>query len=299
MLFLRERSFAFGQLFFSFKTGLMVSTKYIDIHGHRGARGLFPENTLTAFEGALKMGVDALELDVVISKDLEVVVSHEAWMNSLFCTRPDGHPVENDPDKYNLFHMTYPQIAAYDCGKRGNAEFPSQEPMPERKPLLREVFTRIESYAHAHGLKPISYNIEIKTEQPSRAFNPDPLAFVDLVYNAVKSSGAFSRCAIQSFDVEVLRCMKQKDASMKLGLLVENRDGFQVNLDRLNFKPDVYSPDFEMMDAGLVEKIHTLGIRFIPWTVNEPKDIQQMIDLGVDGIITDYPDRAITLVRTN
>src|ERR1700757_4808979 len=120
---------------------------HIEIHGHRGARGYYPENTITSFIEAIKLGVTAIELDVVISKDMQVVVSHEAWMNEAFCSRPDGMEVEsNSRAKYNLFKMKYEEIVKFDCGNRGNTEFPLQQPMPEHKPLLSEVIDKVESY---------------------------------------------------------------------------------------------------------------------------------------------------------
>ena len=157
--------------------------KNINIHGHRGARGLFPENTVAAFIEAVKMGVDTLELDVVISADNKVVVSHEPWMNELFCTKPDGTPVEkNAGQKYNLHKMTYAEIKSFDCGKRTNPGFPQQKAIPSYKPLLREVIEEVETFTKENKLPPVKYNIEIKSEQKDDGiFNPLPEIFVNLV----------------------------------------------------------------------------------------------------------------------
>src|ERR1035437_7559361 len=144
----------------------MHKQKIIDIQGHRGARGLFPENTLTSFIEAVKLGVDTLEMDVVISLDWQVVVSHEAWMNEAFCNCPDGKEVEaNSKDKYNLYKITYSEIATYDCGIRGNKEFPLQKKIAAHKPLLSEVITKIDAYTKENKLPAIKYNIEIKSEE--------------------------------------------------------------------------------------------------------------------------------------
>lgn len=279
---------------------LKHNARQVDIQGHRGARGYYPENTITAFIEAVKLGVTILELDVVISKDLQVVVSHEAWMNDVFCTRPDGIEVEkNSKEKYNLYKMPFSEIAKYDCGKRGNPEFPLQEAAPECKPLLSEVVTKVDGYTKERKLLPVKFNIEIKTEDGEKdgVFNPDPKTFVNLVYNEIKKQNIIERTNLQSFDVRILQEIKKKDSTIKTALLVENEDGLEINLKRLGFIPNIYSPDFMLVDEELVKNVKEKNMKLIPWTVNEVKDIKKMIALGVNGVITDYPDRAIDLIR--
>jgi len=277
----------------------MQYQKQIDIQGHRGARGLYPENTITSFIEAVNLGVNTLEMDVVISKDLQVVVSHEPWMNEIFCTRPDGKEVEaNSKEKYNLYKMTYAEIATYDCGIRGNIEFPLQEAVSERKPLLSEVIEKVEAYISENGLPPVKYNIEIKSEEGGDGiFNPAPKKFVELVYAEVKKQNIIYRINLQSFDVRILQEIKKIDTSISISLLVENEDGFEINMKRLGFVPTTYSPDFNLVTEELVKSVRDKKMKLIPWTVNETKDMKRMIAMGVDGIITDYPDRAIDVVR--
>lgn len=273
---------------------------HIEIHGHRGARGYYPENTITSFIEAVKFGVTAIELDVVISKDMQVVVSHEAWMNDIFCTRPDGIEVEeNSREKYNLYKMNYAEISKYDCGKRGNTSFPLQEPVAEHKPLLSKVIEKVDAYTKENKLLPIKYNIEIKTEEYEKdgVFNPDSKTFVNLVYKEIEKQKIIERCNLQSFDVRILQEIKKKDKEIEIAFLVENKDGFESNMKRLGFIPDTYSPEFILIDESLVKSVRDKNMRLIPWTVNETKDIKRMIDLGVDGIISDYPDRVVDLVR--
>lgn len=271
----------------------------IDIQGHRGARGLFPENTITSFIEAIKLGVDTLEMDVVISKDLQVVVSHEAWMNDFFCTRPDGKVVEeNSKDKYNLYKMTYAEISNYDCGIRGNKEFPLQKKLTEHKPLLSEVIKHVEEFVCENKLRPIKYNIEIKSEEgEDGAFNPEPKQFVELVYNEIVKHKIVEKTNLQSFDVRILQEIKKKDTCIQMALLVENEGGLEVNLKRLGFVPNTYSPDFYLVDVILVQQVHKYSMKLIPWTVNEITDIKKLIALGVDGIISDYPDRVIETIK--
>ncbi len=279
---------------------LKKNSRHIEIHGHRGARGYYPENTVTSFIEAVKLGVDTLEMDVVISKDGQVVVSHEAWMNDVFCTRPDGIEVEkNSREKYNLYKMPFSEIAKYDCGKRGNAEFPLQEAVPEHKPLLSEVITKVDAYTKENKLLSVKYNIEIKTEVAEKdgVFNPDPKTFVTLVYNEIKKQNSIGCTNLQSFDVRILQEIKKKDPTIKMALLVENKDGLEINLKRLGFIPNTYSPDFYLVDETLVKDLQEKKIQLIPWTVNEVMDMRKLVALGVNGIITDYPDRAIDLIR--
>jgi len=273
--------------------------KKIDIQGHRGARGLFPENTITSFIEAIKLGVDTLEMDVVISKDLQVVVSHEAWMNDMFCTRPDGKEVEaNSKEKYNLYKMTYAEIAKYDCGIRGNKEFPLQKKLAEHKPLLSEVIRKVEAFTHENKLYSIKYNIEIKSEEgEDNLFNPEPKTFVELVYNEIEKHEIIDRTNLQSFDVGILQEIKKKDVTIQMALLVENEDGLEVNLKRLGFIPNTYSPDFYLVNDALVKQVHERNMKLTSWTVNEITDIKKIIALGVDGIISDYPDRVVETIK--
>jgi glycerophosphoryl diester phosphodiesterase len=273
--------------------------KKIDIQGHRGARGLFPENTVTSFIEAIKLGVDTLEMDVVISKDLQVVVSHEAWMNDIFCTRPDGKEVEgNSKDKYNLYKMTYAEIEKYDCGIRGNKEFLLQKKIAEHKPLLGDVIKKVEAFTRENKLYPIKYNIEIKSEErEDNLFNPEPKTFVELVYNEIEKHEIIKRTNLQSFDVRILQEIKKKDSIIQIALLVENEDGLEINLQRLGFIPNTYSPDFYLVNDVLIKQVHAKNIKLIPWTVNEITDIKKLIALDVDGIISDYPDRVIETIK--
>ncbi|HKC66819.1 MAG TPA: glycerophosphodiester phosphodiesterase family protein [Bacteroidia bacterium] len=276
-----------------------MQNKKIDIQGHRGARGLFPENTVTAFIEAVKMGVDTLEMDVVISKDLQVVVSHEAWMNKAFCVKPNGEEIEaNSKEKYNLYKMPYTEIIRYNCGIKGNKKFPLQKKISEHKPLLTEVIEKVEAFVAGSKLPAIKYNIEIKSEEgQDNVFNPEPKAFVELVYTEIEKYKILDRIILQSFDVRILQELKKRNSTPQMALLVENINGLEANLKKLGFIPDIYSPYFHLINDTLVQKVHEHNMRLIPWTINETSDIKKMIALGVDGIISDYPDRVIEITK--
>jgi glycerophosphoryl diester phosphodiesterase len=270
------------------------------IQGHRGARGHFPENTIQGFLQAIAMGVNGIEMDVVISKDKQVVVSHEPWMNELFCLDPEGMPVEkNTRGQYNLYHMTYAEIASFDCGVNGNPNFPEQKKVSAVKPLLRDVIRSVEAFLQKDQLPGITYNIEIKSEpELYQDFQPEPAEFVALVMAEIKQHKLKGDFYISSFDPAILQVVHQKHPDVQIGLLVENSAALHENLKTLGFKPGIYSPYFQLINEELIAELHAQQIRLNTWTVNNTEDMKKLVELGVDGIITDYPDRLVKLIKT-
>jgi len=264
-----------------------------DWQGHRGARGLLPENSIPGFKRALELGVTTLEMDLVISKDSLVVVSHEPWLSSEICQYPDGSPLREGADTaYNLFAMPYAQIRQFDCGSQVHPRFPEQEKLITYKPLLREVIDSAEAHARRLGRPLPRYNLEIKRRPAwDSLFHPAAEPFVDLVLATVRNYRITKRSVIQSFDLETLRLVRQKAPDLPLALLIENELSPQANLDQLGFTPEIYSPWYQLVDSALIEWATARSINIIPWTVNDPTDMKALIELGVDGIITDYPNR--------
>ncbi len=270
-----------------------------DWQGHRGGRGLMPENTIPAFQKALDLGVTTLELDVVISADQQVVVSHEPYFNSAFTAKPDGSPVAKSEEKsLNLFKMPYSEIKKYDVGQRGNPGYPEQQKLAVVKPLLREVLAAAEAHAHKTGRPLPRYNVEIKSEAKEYGLSQPPVAeFCELVYAVLKAGLPPERLTVQSFDFNVLRHWKKEtDAgrfSPKISLAaLVNVQGPEAAVKELGFKPTIYSPYFALLTKSRLDEAHGLGLKVIPWTVNDPDKMQKLKDWGVDGLITDYPDRA-------
>jgi glycerophosphoryl diester phosphodiesterase len=271
----------------------------LDIQGHRGARGLMPENTIPAFLRALDEGVTTLELDVVISSDNQVVVSHETYMSAGICTKPDGTAVEvSEAQNFNIYQMTYAEVSAFDCGSRGNSRFPEQKKMKTVKPLLTDMIDAVEKYVAQNKLSPVNYNIELKSS-PSRdgVFHPEVKDFADIVQRTIKSKLPVDRYTIQCFDFRVLQYFHQTYPKVALVALVENTRGVKANIADLGFTPEVYSPYFKLISKKDIDYCHTQGMKVVPWTVNALKDMKKMVKKGVDGIITDYPDRARELSR--
>lgn len=274
-----------------------------DLQGHRGARGLLPENTIPAFERALDLGVTTLELDAVVAADGEVVVSHEAWMSAEICAHPDGRPVApEEAETLLIYTMPYSEVARYDCGRRGNPRFPEQQALPAAKPRLADVIAHAEAHARATGRPLPFYNVETKSQPRWDGLrHPDPDTFARRVVDVLRDGGVLERSTLQSFDVRTLRAARAYAPGLGLVLLVDADaanlpgDTFAQHLDALGFVPQGYSPHFSRVSAALVREAHARGVKVIPWTVNEVDDMARLVALGVDGLITDYPDRFAAL----
>lgn len=273
----------------------------IQVQGHRGDRGNFPENSIPAFISAVKKGVDVIELDIVISRDKKVVVSHEPYMSSLYVTTPKGDSINKAMERsYNIYKMSYDSIRQFDAGSRGNPLFPGQKKMRVYKPLLSEVIDTVEAFIAAEELQPVKYNVELKSVPAEYGiFQPQPAEFVDLVMNVIKEKGIEDKINIQSFDPEILNLMHEKYPEIEIAYLVSN-EGIKENLSLLNFKPEIYSPNYRLVkNEQFIDSIEFAGMKLIPWTVNEPEDIKKMMDFKVDAIITDYPERVLEIKKAS
>jgi len=279
------------------ETKAVAPASGIQVQGHRGDRGNFPENSIPAFISAVKKGVDVLELDVVISKDKQVVVSHEPYMASLFASSVSGDSIKKaDERSYNMYEMSYDSIRQFDIGSRGNRLFPDQVKMKAYKPLLSEVIDSVETYITTNGLPQVKYNIELKSVKAEYGkYQPIPEEFVDFVMGVIGDKDIENKISIQSFDPAILNWMHQKYPRIEIAYLISS-GGIDQNLALLNFKPEIYSPNYRLVKNALfVDSIRSLKMDLVPWTINEIADIQKMIDLKVDGIITDYPERVLEM----
>jgi glycerophosphoryl diester phosphodiesterase len=270
-----------------------------DIEGHRGCRGLYPENTIVAFIHAVQLGVNTVETDMQISKDGKIVISHDAFMGANICTKPDGKPVDAaDESKYKIYTLTYDEIKKFDCGSRGNAKFPDQQKVSTVKPLLSEVIDTVEKYIKEHNLPPVRYNIETKSTVAGDDINhPKPAVFARMVYDLIKQKGVINKCIIQSFDPRTLQEIRKIDPNITTALLVENLKGLKANLKELGFNPTIYSPYYVLVNKKLIRECHRLHIQVLPWTVNDERKMVELKQMGVDGLISDYPDREIKVLR--
>ena len=265
-----------------------------DWQGHRGCRGLMPENSIPAFLKALEYpAVTTLELDLAVSKDKQLIVSHEPWFNPSICLQPGGDSIRRkDEHKFLIYQMTSDDIRAFDCGSLGNPRFPGQQKQKTWKPTLREVVEAVRA-KRPDKASNIRWNIEIKSQPEWDGVRHPPIEeFCNLVVAELKTLGITDHANLQSFDVRPLQYLHRTNPSLKLALLVENIRGLDYNLSNLGFQPDFYSPYYRLVSRKTLKRCHEKGIQVIPWTVNEVKDMRALLHLGVDGIITDYPDRA-------
>ena len=268
--------------------------KPFDWQGHRGARGLAPENAIPAFLTALSFAkITTLELDVVISADGKVVVSHEPWLNAKICLDAKGHALnEKKKEEVNLYKMDYKEIIKCDCGSRGNPSFPEQKAIFAYKPLLSDVVNEVRQYVKKVGKSMPQFNIEIKSGPSSDGiFTPEVNVFAEIVRKEIKKLKIQDISSIQSFDPRALRYLHKKDKELVLVYLVEKVEDVKQQIDLLGFTPAIYSPYFEKVTSATVDQCHKMGMKIIPWTVNDTEQMKKLVQLGVDGIITDYPDR--------
>lgn len=272
----------------------------LDIQGHRGCRGLMPENTTQAMIHAIKLGVSTIEMDVVISKDSLVVLSHEPWMSHEICLDPQGRPFTYEAGlAYNIFQMTFDSIQKFDCGSKFHARFPQRKLMPTAKPLLAELIDSVEAFIKRENIAPVKYNIEIKsTPNGDSYYHPEVNTFCNLVMDVLKRKLGTERVILQSFDVRVLQYLHEMYPEWTLSYLVEakRQSNMSYFLKMINFIPAIFSPQWDMVDDQLVMEARKLGMRIIPWTVNDKTDMHRLLQLGVDGIITDYPDRLLEVL---
>ncbi|MCX2583151.1 glycerophosphodiester phosphodiesterase family protein [Pedobacter sp. MR22-3] len=263
-----------------------------DVQGKAGARGIMPENTIEGMLKALDLGVTTLEMDAVISKDKQVVLSQEPYFNNEISLLPNGKPISfKDQKNYNIYQMDYAQVKKFDVGSKIHARFPGQMKFKAYKPLLSETIDAVEAYVKEHRLAKPVYSIETKTiKNGDNEFHPEPAEFVELIMDVVNAKKIAKRVIIESFDMRTLQYLHEKYPKVKTSLLIDEKEPFEDYIEKLGFKPTIYSPYSVLVGKGLVDRCHEMGIKIIPWTVNTVKDLKYFMSLGVDGVITDFPN---------
>ena len=273
---------------------------YVDVQAHRGGAGLMPENTIEAMKHALDMGVNTLELDLQVSKDGLVVVSHDPYFHHRYAIRPDGSHVEKDDPKEYIYTMPYSEVAKYDVGSRPSEVWPEKACIKTVKPLANDLIDFVENYTKENGLSPVRYNIEIKSKDAAGEGQNWPTydRFVSECCKFLHSKQLDDRLVVQSFDVRALNYMHEKYPEFILSYLVDaNAPDFDTYMGYLKFTPQWLSPHHTITDEALVQKCREKGIKLVPWTVDKPEDIKRILDLGVEAIISNYPDRVLMQTR--
>lgn len=271
--------------------------KSFDTEAHRGGRGLMPENTIPAMLNAVRIGVRTLELDTHITADGLVVVSHDGFMNSLIMQKPDGSDIPKAEEKqYVLYKMTYAEIRQYPEGLKYYPAFPQQQKIKTYKPLLADLIDSVETYVKAHHLKPVHYNIETKSSPAGdNVENPVPTVFVKLLMDVINQKHVTDRVIIQSFDPRTLQLLHQQMPVVRTAYLIQTGD-YDSSIQTLGFTPTILSPEQKIVTAAMVTSAHQNHVQVIPWTVNDETKMKALIDLKVDGLISDYPDRLVKLI---
>lgn len=266
----------------------------IDIQGHRGCRGLMPENTIAAMLHALDLGVTTLETDIVITEDSIPLLSHEPFFSHEITLKADGVPVTKEEEQsLNIYRMRLEETGRYDVGRKPHPRFPRQQKFSATKPTLEALFDSVAQYMSSHERPYPRFNIETKSMPATDdLFHPRPETFVRLIMDVIIQKKMQDLVTIQSFDIRTLQELHRKYPQQSCALLIEENDkrAFKMQLDALGFNPGIYSPHYGLVTKKLVVDMHSRGIKVIPWTVNDRPEIDRMLDCGVDGIITDYPD---------
>ncbi|MEO5681336.1 MAG: glycerophosphodiester phosphodiesterase family protein [Chitinophagaceae bacterium] len=265
-----------------------------DTEAHRGGRGLMPENTTVAMLHGLSLGVTTLEMDAVITKDKQVILSHEPFFNHEITTRADaGFIAEQDEKKYNVYTMTYAETQQYDVGLKPHPRFPQQQKISATKPLLSQVIDSAEAFAASKQIQPPFYNIETKSQPlTDNIFHPAPEEFVQLLMAVITEKKIAERVIIQSFDPRTLQIVHSKYPLIKTALLIEDFDKRSLDdqITQLGFTPTIYSPAYKLVNENLLQACHQKNIKLVAWTVNDKAEMTRLKQLGVDGIISDYPN---------
>jgi glycerophosphoryl diester phosphodiesterase len=266
----------------------------IDWQGHRGARGEYPENTWAAFQYAIDQNMTTLEMDVVITKDEKVVLSHEPFLNHKICLDSTGNPIDEEQEKeWNIYKMTYEELQKCDCGSIRNPDFPHQKQVSSPKPLLYEITKKTKEYCKKEGKELPYINVEIKYEDGMQnVYHPTIKKFSQLVFNLLTTEYPKGKWNIQSFDFQVLKYFHKTYPQVPLAALVYESGAWEKQFEELGFTPEIYSPAFQLVNKNMVTALHEKNVKVIPWTVNQEKDAARLLKIGVDGIITDYPKLA-------
>jgi len=272
----------------------VLSQTPFDLQGHRGARGHAPENTLPGFERALAIGVDTLELDAGVTRDGVVVIHHDRRLNPDVARGPDGKWVAAPAP--TLYSLTFSELQRYDVGRlRPESEYARRYPLQQprdgtRIPRLADLFELARS-------SKVRFNIETKLapEAPDETLAPEP--FARALIAEVRKAGVAARVTIQSFDFRTLAIVQSEAPEITTAYLTSGKKGPAIPKLVHDSGGKIWSPNFQDLDAAALGAARAAGLAVIPWTVNEPADIRRVLELGVNGIISDYPDRVREALR--
>ena len=264
------------------------------IIGHRGSRGLKPENTIPAFLKAIKLGARGLEMDLFVTKDQQVVVTHDATISAELCQTPEGEPLEkSDGKRLRIYGLDLNEIKPFDCGSEPNPEFPEQQNTEAHIPLLSEVVEAV----NRETSTPVGFFMELKSDPATDTiYHPEPAEFVKKVLEVVSGNEIQQQTLLMSFDKRCLKEVKKQAPYIRIGLSLEEAGEIQQHIDELGFVPHAVFPYFELVNESFLGFCKVKGMSVYAWTVNEAEDMEKVLQFDVQGIITDYPDKALELI---
>ncbi|MGH2622290.1 MAG: glycerophosphodiester phosphodiesterase family protein, partial [Sphingobacterium sp.] len=267
-----------------------------DKESHRGGRGVMPENTISAMLYSLSLvGITTLEMDVKVTKDRKLVLSHDDYLNPWFTQHPNGGDLhEEEKMEFPIMQMTYSELKKFDVGRKKHHLFPRQRKLRASIPLLEDVIDSVQQVIKEKGKPQVFYNIETKSSpQGDHQLNPVPEEFVNLLMEVIERKGITPFVIIQSADVRTLQVLRKKYPNVRTSYLVGARRkefSLEDNLEVLGFKPTIYSPNYKYITAADIQKCHEMGMKVVVWTPNTKKEMIALKAMGVDGIITDFPE---------
>ncbi|SCY39191.1 glycerophosphoryl diester phosphodiesterase [Nonlabens sp. Hel1_33_55] len=262
------------------------------LEGHRGARGTMPENTIEGMIKAIHGGANTLEMDLQFTKDGTVVVAHDPYINEVYSLDRNGNEIPKlQARKYVIYKMTCDQIQLYDVGSKPHPNFPLQQNLKLHIPRLKDLIHAVEKHIHDNKLPPIIYNFEIKAgSQGDHLWHPAPKELTEILLNEIDAASIENRFHISSFDMRQLIELKNKRPEIPLSFLTADKGtSIQEHMDHLGFHTKIFSPYYKTVTKSMVMDCKKLGLKIIPWTVNQPAEMKRLLKMQVDGIITDYP----------
>lgn len=265
-----------------FSIAMLPAQSKILVHGHRGARAMRPENTLPAFEYAISIGADVLELDMAVTKDNVIVISHDPYLHPPVCSGP--------VPKATIHELTLAQVREWDCGKIRNPGFPKQTPIGgTRMPTLDQVFDLAPNGT-------VQFNIETKSFPDHPELTPPPDEFARMVLEIVRKHKMEQRILLQSFDFRTLHAMAKLAPEIRRVALWEGDNRSFVTIAKDADAP-IVSPYYRLVTPEKVREAHAAGLQVVPWTPDAPREWQYLIDAKVDAIITDDPAALIAYLK--
>ncbi len=273
----------------------MASVSFFKV-GHRGSRGLMPENTLPSFEKAIEIGANTIEFDVHITKDHKVVIYHDNSFTPSYTTKPDGSGITGgERKKYTFYQMNYADIRRFIIGEKDYPAFPKQKHIRSYAPLLSEMIDSIETFTRVNHYAPVLYLLEIKSNPHTDGFEqPVPEEFMKIMMDILEPyfKKIEGRLIIQSFDKRPLQVLHRTYPAIPLGYLTGDKSKtVEQSIREMGFTPAFYNPHYSLVNPKFLKECHKKRMKVLVWTVNKKDRMKKLMQMKVDGIITDYPDR--------